>query len=90
MPQVAGPAIKERAARLRGEGSRAQARYLDAQVGREVELMMERPGLGRTPGFAEVEIAPDAAQAGELVNVRVTASDGCRLRGEPLAPKCAP
>jgi threonylcarbamoyladenosine tRNA methylthiotransferase MtaB len=90
MPQVAGPAIKERAARLRREGSRAQARYLDGQVGRNVELLMERPGRGRTPGFAEVEIAPGAAPAGALVNVRVTASDGCRLRGEPVAPKCAP
>jgi threonylcarbamoyladenosine tRNA methylthiotransferase MtaB len=90
MPQVAGPAIKERAARLRHEASRAQARYLHAQVGRETELLMERPGLGRTPGFAEVEMPPGVAEAGELVNVRVTGSDGCRLRGEPIAPKCAP
>jgi threonylcarbamoyladenosine tRNA methylthiotransferase MtaB len=90
MPQVAGPVIKERAARLRHEAGRAQARYLHAQVGREAAVLMEQPGLGRTPGFAEVEIPTGVAEAGELVNVRVTGSDGRRLRGEPIAPKCAP
>jgi threonylcarbamoyladenosine tRNA methylthiotransferase MtaB len=88
MPQVAGAAIRERAARLRHEGKRALAAYLEAQVGREAELLMETPGLGRTPGFAEVETAATAV-AGTLVNVRVIAADGTRLRAAPLAPKCA-
>jgi threonylcarbamoyladenosine tRNA methylthiotransferase MtaB len=90
MPQVTGPAIKERAARLREKGRAALAAYLDAQVGRETELLMERRGLGRTPGFAEVETDGGAAEQGEFVRVRVTGSDGSRLHGEPLAPKCAP
>jgi threonylcarbamoyladenosine tRNA methylthiotransferase MtaB len=89
MPQVAGTAIKERAARLREKGRAALAAYLDAQVGREAELLMERRGLGRTPGFAEMETDADIAGPGELVHARVTGSDGSRLRGEPLAPKCA-
>jgi threonylcarbamoyladenosine tRNA methylthiotransferase MtaB len=88
MPQVDGPAIRERAARLRQKGQNALAACLDAQVGRETELLMERAGVGRTPGFAEVEIEADAAPA-TLVNVRVTGSDGSRLRGEPIDPKCA-
>ncbi len=48
-PHAAGrrlPAIKERAARLRDKGQAALGEYLDAQVGREVELLMERDGLG--------------------------------------------
>jgi threonylcarbamoyladenosine tRNA methylthiotransferase MtaB len=90
MPQVEGTVIKERAARLRREGRAALARYLDAQIGREAELLMERRGLGRTGGFAEMELAPDAAAPSELVLVRVTGADGSRLRGEPVAPKCAP
>jgi threonylcarbamoyladenosine tRNA methylthiotransferase MtaB len=89
MPQVAGAAIKERAAALRRKGLVALAQYLDAQVGREAELLMERPGVGRTPGFAEVVTDP-ASEAGDLVNVRVTGSDGSRLRGERLGTKCAP
>jgi threonylcarbamoyladenosine tRNA methylthiotransferase MtaB len=89
MPQVDGAAIRHRAARLREKGRAALAAYLDAQVGREVELLMERADLGRTPGFAEVEVATDAAPA-TLVNVRVIGSDGSRLRGGHLDPKCAP
>jgi threonylcarbamoyladenosine tRNA methylthiotransferase MtaB len=89
MPQVAGSAVKERAARLREKGRLALAAYLTSQVGREAEVLMERRGLGRTPGFAEVETEADASEPGELVHVRVTGSDGSRLRGKPVAPKCA-
>jgi threonylcarbamoyladenosine tRNA methylthiotransferase MtaB len=90
MPQVAGPVIRERAARLREKGRATLAAYLDTQIGREAELLMERRGLGRTPGFAEVEASADTAVPGELVRVRVTGSDGSRLRGERIAPKCVP
>jgi threonylcarbamoyladenosine tRNA methylthiotransferase MtaB len=90
MPQVAGPVIRERAARLREKGRATLAAYLDTNIGREAELLMERRGLGRTPGFAEVETGADTAVPGEFVRVRVTGSDGSRLRGERIAPKCAP
>jgi threonylcarbamoyladenosine tRNA methylthiotransferase MtaB len=90
MPQVAGATVKERAARLRRKGRMALAAYLETQVGRTAEVLVEQPGLGRTASFAEVEIALRLAEAGALVNVRVTAADGSRLRGEPHAPKCAP
>jgi len=89
MPQIAGPAIKQRAARLRQKGQAALAAHLDAQVGREVELLMERGDLGRTPGFAEVEVEP-GTPPGEFLDIRVTGSGGARLRGERVAPKCAP
>jgi threonylcarbamoyladenosine tRNA methylthiotransferase MtaB len=89
MPQVAGAAIRERAARLRHKGRAALAAYLCTQVGQVAEVLMERPGLGRTPGFAEAQTDPGVAQAGELVKIRVTGSDGSRLHGAPLAPKCA-
>jgi threonylcarbamoyladenosine tRNA methylthiotransferase MtaB len=89
MPQVAGAAVKERAARLRQKGRMALAAHLGAQLGREAQVLVEQPGLGRTAGFAEVEIAPDLAEAGTLVDVRVTGTDGARLRGAPVTPKCA-
>jgi threonylcarbamoyladenosine tRNA methylthiotransferase MtaB len=89
MPQVASTAIKERAARLREKGRAALAAYLDAQIGHDAELLIERRGLGRTPGFAEVETDPDIGEPGDVVNVRVTGSNGSRLRGAPPAPKCA-
>jgi hypothetical protein len=54
---------------------------------------MERADLGRTPGFAEVEVEVDGgagAAPGTLVDVLLTGCDGARLRAHPLAPKCAP
>ena len=87
MPRVAGPEVKERAARLRAKGREVLAGYLQSQVGRDAELLMERAGLGRTPGFAEMTL-DDPADAGDLVSVRVTRSDGVRLQGERLAPTC--
>jgi threonylcarbamoyladenosine tRNA methylthiotransferase MtaB len=89
MPQVSVREAKARARRLRERGERALAAYLQAEVGREVELLMERQALGRTPGFAEVAL-DGAAEVRSLVVARVTRSDGARLQAERLAPKCAP
>jgi threonylcarbamoyladenosine tRNA methylthiotransferase MtaB len=89
MPQVAGRTVKARAAALREKGQAALASHLSALVGREVELLMERGGLGRTPGFAEVAVDADASP-GEFLDVRVIRSDAARLQGVPLPPRCAP
>jgi threonylcarbamoyladenosine tRNA methylthiotransferase MtaB len=89
MPQLTRPIVKERAQRLRDRGQAVLAAYLDTQVGRDVELLMEREGLGRTPGFAEMRLDAPAAQ-GEVVAARVTRSDGARLQGERLQPTSAP
>ena len=66
----------------------AAAGHLESRVGSEVELLMEREHLGRTPEFVEMELAHPATP-GRLLRARVTASDGKRLRGELLAPKLA-
>jgi threonylcarbamoyladenosine tRNA methylthiotransferase MtaB len=89
MPQVPYAAIKERARRLRQKGAEALAAHLRAQVGRDVALLMERERLGRTPHFAEMEVAP-SAPPGHVVTARVMASDGRRLHGRPLTPMSAP
>jgi threonylcarbamoyladenosine tRNA methylthiotransferase MtaB len=87
MPQVAGAIVKDRAARLRRRGETALATHLDDQVGSQVELLIERERLGRTPGFAEIEFESSAIP-GTLASARVTGSTGRRLRGELLATKC--
>ncbi len=89
MPQVDRTTVKERAARLRQKGEAALAGYLQAQVGREVEVLAERDGLGRTPAFAEVEL-DRPVRPGQSVTTRVTGVTGRRLRGEALAPMCGP
>ena len=87
MPQVAGAEVKDRAARLRAKGRAALTHYLQSQVGQDVELLMKRNRLGRTPGFAEMAL-DSAAGTGEVLSARVTRSDGLRLQGERVAPKC--
>jgi threonylcarbamoyladenosine tRNA methylthiotransferase MtaB len=88
MPQISGPETRARAAFLRERGERALRAYLQTEVGRDVEILMERDGIGRTPGFAEVALA-GSAEVRSLVVARVTRSDGARLQAAPLAPKCS-
>jgi threonylcarbamoyladenosine tRNA methylthiotransferase MtaB len=88
MPQLGRAVVKERAARLRAKARAALAGHLAGQIGQEIELLMEREGIGRTPGFAEVALAAPELP-GHLVRARVTGSDGRRLQGERVAPKCA-
>jgi len=89
MPQVAAGLVKERAARLRQRGEAALADYLAQQPGRECEIVIERPGLGRTPGFAHLKLSTPAP-AGTVLRARVTASDGKRLHGEAITHTYAP
>src|SRR5271167_3711072 len=61
MPQLPGAVIKERAARLRAAGEAALAAELSTRVGGETDVLIERPGMGRTPFYAPVSFtAPDA------------------------------
>jgi threonylcarbamoyladenosine tRNA methylthiotransferase MtaB len=84
MPQLARNVVKERAARLRAKGSQALSSYLAAQTGTEVEALVERDGVGRTPHFLEIDL-PAAVAAGAMVRARVSGNDGRRLSGEVLA-----
>ena len=69
MPQVKGPVIRERAARLRDVGEAALERHLKAQVGRDVQLLVERNGLARTEQFTLTEIA--TGLPGDIVPARI-------------------
>jgi threonylcarbamoyladenosine tRNA methylthiotransferase MtaB len=81
MPQVPGDIVKARAARLRAAGDAAQRRFLEAQIGRRVEILMERGGIGRSEHYAPVR--PDGpVEAGRIVTVVITGLDGTVLRGE--------
>ncbi len=79
MPQVRGPMVKERAARLRAAGDAALERHLAAQVGRRHLVLIEGPRLGRTEGFAEVDFAIDQPE-GQIVEALITSHQGGRLR----------
>jgi len=91
MPQVPGAAVKERAARLRAAGDAALARYLGTLVGREADVLVEKPGLGRTEHFAETRV-PEGIEPGTIARVRIAGTDGKALTAEgiPLAAARVP
>ena len=78
MPQVDGPAIRDRAARLRVAGDAAVARHLADQVGQTRTVLMESPRLGRTEHFAQVTFATDQP-VGQIVPARVSGVNAGRL-----------
>lgn len=83
MPQVDRPQIKARAARLREKGEQALSAYLDRQHGQRHAVLIERDSVGRTPHFAEVNVAGAAACApGEIIEARITGNDKTMLIGE--------
>jgi threonylcarbamoyladenosine tRNA methylthiotransferase MtaB len=80
MPQVDRATAKTRAARLRAKGEAAHASYLGRLAGHEIEILMEREDVGRTPHFAEVRTATPRP-VGSLLRARLGRNDGRRLDG---------
>ncbi len=78
MPAVPGPAIRERAARLRAAGDAALRAHLDAQLGRTHRILTEGPHIGRTEQFTEVALTRDMPE-GALLDLVITGHDGARL-----------
>jgi threonylcarbamoyladenosine tRNA methylthiotransferase MtaB len=78
MPQVKGPEIKDRAARLRALGDQALSRHLKAQQGQKHRVLTEGPRLGRTEQFTEVAFALDQPE-GTILDVTIQGEDGVRL-----------
>ncbi len=85
MPQLDGTIIKTRAAALRKAGDTQRQRWLDAQNGREINVLVEKQAAssseGRSENFARV-LVPQPLKSGTLVHLRVTANDGVMLHGE--------
>ena len=78
MPQLRGPVIKERAARLRAAGQLALERHLAAQVGRTHRILTESARMGRTEQFTEVTLASDHPE-GVIFEARVTGYSEAKL-----------
>ena len=78
MPQVKGPAIKERAARLRAAGDAALQRHLTAQVGQSHRILIENPRMGRTEQFTEVAFSSDQPE-GQILTATILGMAGEQL-----------
>ena len=74
MPQLPKSTRQER--RLRTAGEHAMARFLERQIGRTAQILVERDGRGRSETFAPFRIETDGAAPlpGEIVTARRSAS----------------
>ncbi len=81
MPQVAGEAVKQRAARLRAKGEAAMAAFLASRLGRSEAVLVEQDCTGLSEHYLPVRLAA-AAAAGTVVRARVVAVDGTSLVAE--------
>jgi len=78
MKPVAAGAVKARAAALREAGDLALARHLGRQVGRRVQILAERGGMGRAADFTPAKtpgVAPGHLFAAEVVGVSAGSLD---------------
>lgn len=79
MPQLRGPVIRDRAARLRALGQTALHRHLAAQQGLRHRVLTEGPRMGRTEQFTEVVFGTDQPE-GQILSVVIAGTEGDRLR----------
>jgi threonylcarbamoyladenosine tRNA methylthiotransferase MtaB len=78
MPPVPRRVAKERAARLRAKGEAAMLTLLAGLAGTEQDVLVERPGFGRTPSFAPVLLRAETRPS-TIVRVRIDGEDGAHL-----------
>ena len=87
MPQVHKTLRHERAARLRAAGQDAMARFLEHQVGRFAQVLVERDGRGRSETFApfRIETHGAAPAPGTIVVARAERVENGMLIGRLAA-----
>ena len=78
MPAIPVPLRRERAERLRAAAAVQATRFHAQQIGRLVQVVVERGATGHSEHFARVRLAP-GLDAGSLVQVRVAAASAAGL-----------
>ncbi len=78
MPQLQGPVIRDRAARLRAAGQAALSAHLAARIGTTQTVLTEGPRMGRAEDFTEVAFTTDQPE-GTILTARIAATEGTRL-----------
>jgi threonylcarbamoyladenosine tRNA methylthiotransferase MtaB len=78
MPQLPGPVVRARAARLRAAGEAALARHLQSRIGTVQQVLTEGLRLARCADFTEVAFMADQPE-GSLLTVRIQAVQDGRL-----------
>jgi threonylcarbamoyladenosine tRNA methylthiotransferase MtaB len=85
MKQLPRATIKERARLLRMKGQKALIARLESLIGSEHDVLVEKPGVGRTRCFATVAFDDDRTVTGDLVSVRIAGRQERDLRGHVVS-----
>jgi threonylcarbamoyladenosine tRNA methylthiotransferase MtaB len=83
MPQLPGPVIHDRAARLRAAGDRQVTLHLSAQAGMTRRVLTENALMGRTEQFTEVTFDQPQPES-RIIPVRITGTRGTQLTAVSL------
>jgi threonylcarbamoyladenosine tRNA methylthiotransferase MtaB len=87
MPQLPAGVAKARAKRLREKGQQAVMRHLNAMVGQQVSILIERQhddeALGRCEQFSEAALI-GAFGPGDIVSAHITGEADGLLQAEPI------
>ncbi len=83
MPQLQRSVIKQRAARLRAAGDKAWLEHLWRMSGKTLEVLVEKPGMGRIAQFSPVAFDPAISEG--IVRMQITGHNGVVLTAEPVA-----
>jgi len=78
MPQLPRSIVRERARRLRVEGDKVFQARLNVLLGSTQNVLVEKPGFGRTPCFAPVCLTGDV-EPGSVLPVQIRGADGTQL-----------
>jgi len=73
MPQVNGTIIKERSKILRETGQKELQKFLKNQVGKNLSVIVEKNGIGKSENFLDVKILQEdrKTKVGEILKVKV-------------------
>jgi len=80
MPQVAGPVIKDRAARLRAIGQAALQSFRASRIGSHAEVLIEQNNTGHCQHYLPIRLIEDV-EPGTIQRVRVTGQSDSHLIG---------
>ena len=84
MPQVPVRVRRDRARSLREAGKEAVARFEAQADGTLADILVEKPGMGRSAQFAAVSLQGETIPAGEIISARLEVGpDGLRARSHP-------
>ena len=81
MPQLQGPVVKERAARLRAKGEAAMQAFLESRVGKTASVLAEKADFGHCEHYLPVRLT-SSVEEGSIHPVSITKLVNGELIGE--------